>query len=220
MNKNVLNFYDLYSDNDQIVYKAVLEKKDWMFRKLFIACDFHALIIDGITTYPDLFGLMDQAFVFQKLTLDPSKFKDHEKDIIKITKAFNEKYRIRYAYERIVPQKEESTFYVEMDFTKLDKKTYNDLVCNFYPCIPEVKDLDLFFDPEKNIDLLKYPMIGEEKKWVFILDSHLLVNDRYFMEKCLKKIWYNSHNLDALKIETLKEIAHTNDIPLEDYYGK
>jgi hypothetical protein len=219
MDKNILNFYDLYSPNDSIVYRAILEKKDWMFRKLFIPCDFHALVVDGITTYPDLFGLMDQAMVFQKLTLNPSDFKDHERDTFKITKAFNEKYRIRYAYEKIVPSPEETTFWVEMDFTKLDKDTYNRLVANFYPCIDNIDEMDLFYDPTKDIDLMKYPMYGEKGKWVFVLDAHLLVSDKCFMENCLKKIWYNSHNLDQLKIETLKEIASTNKIPLEDYYG-
>ena len=34
MNKLLKNFYDLYSNDDSVCYKALLEKKDWMFRKL------------------------------------------------------------------------------------------------------------------------------------------------------------------------------------------
>lgn len=220
MNKYILNFYDLHSPKDEIVYRAVLEKKDWMFRKLFFECDFRELEVDGVVTYPDLFGLMDQSFVFHKLNLNPSNFEKHEKDIKRINTAFNAKYRIRYCSEKIVKRNNNSSFYVEMDFSKLDKKAYNDLVCNFFPCVSNIKDLDLFFDENNEVDLLKYPMIGEDGNWVFILDANLLVNDRCYMQNCLKKIHYDSSMLDEEKIKTLKEIADANLIEAEDYYDK
>lgn len=218
VNEKILNFYDLYSNDDRVVYRAVLEKKDWMFRKLFIPCTFRSLYIDSIVTYPDLFGLMDQSFVFEKLSLDESKFVGHEKQIKKIVNAFNQRYRIRYAYEQIVPMKDSTTFWVEMDFTKLDKKTYNDLVCNFYPCIPNIEEMDLFYDETNEIDLLKYPMIGNNRKWVFILDSNSMVNDRCYMQNCFKKFWYNSHLLSDEQIEAIKEIAEANLVEAGDYY--
>ena len=220
VNENILNFYDLYSNDDSVVYRAVLKKKDWMFRRLFIPCNFHSLTIDNIVTYPDLFGLMDQGFVFQELHLDESKFEGHEKKIKKIVSEFNKRFKIRYAYEQIVPMDDSSTFWVEMDFTKLDNKTYNDLVCNFYPCISSIDEMDLFYDETKDIDLLKYPMIGDSRKWVFIIDQHLLVNNRFYMQNCFKKFWYNSHLLSDEQIEAIKEIAEANLVEAGDYYGK
>lgn len=220
VNDNILNFYDLYSNDDNTVYRAVLKKKDWLFRRLFIPCNFHSLKIDNVITYPDLFGLMDQSFVFQKLVLDESKFEGNERKIKKIVNEFNKRFKIRYAYERIVPMDDPSTFWIEMDFTKLDKKTYNDLVCNFYPCIPNIDEMDLFYDETKDIDLLKYPMIGENGKWVFIIDHQLMVNDRVYMQNCFKKIWYNSHLLENEQIEAIKEIAEANLVEAGDYYDK
>lgn len=220
MDKNILNFYDLHSPNDSIMYRAVLEKKDWMFRPLFFACDFHELVIDGLSTYPDLFGLMDQSLILRKLDLNPNDFVDHEKEINKINNAFNEKYRVRYCFDKIINNKNDGCFFLETDFTKLDKKIYNELVCNFYPCIPNIKDLDLFYDINKEIDLLKFPMLGEKGKWLFILEKDNFINDKLFIENCLKKIWYDSSKFDEEQINTILEIARANNIEAEDYNGK
>ena len=35
MNKYIKNFYDLHSLDKVTSYKAILEKKDWLFQKLY-----------------------------------------------------------------------------------------------------------------------------------------------------------------------------------------
>ena len=40
MNKYIKNFYDLHSLDKVTSYKAILEKKDWLFQKLYIPYTF------------------------------------------------------------------------------------------------------------------------------------------------------------------------------------
>ncbi|MDD6302231.1 MAG: hypothetical protein PUA56_02830 [Bacillales bacterium] len=219
MNKFINNFYSLYSNDDRVTYQAILEKKDWMFRPLFFMMTFEGIEVEGKIIYPDLFALMDKAIHFKKAEFHQSLFEDNLNKKDDIINGFNKSYRLRYAFENIVNISKKAAFFVEMDFSKIDKKSYNELVANFYPCISEVKDLDLFYNENSPIDLIKFAMYGENNSWVFILDINALINDRYYMN-FMKKIWYNPSLLDDEMIETLKEISSTIEVPLEEYYGK
>jgi hypothetical protein len=102
----------------------------------------------------------------------------------------------------------------QLDFKKIDVKAYKELVCNFYPCLEKIEDLDLWYEEKNDVDLLKYPMFGEFRKWVFILSKDNLNNDKYYLP-IIKKIYY-SNSLGEDKVEAIKEIANSLEVEVEE----
>ena len=212
MNPFIRNFYDLFSEDKEVVYKAVYLKKDWMFKRLFFPITFTCTMEGDKEMYYDLYALMDQSILFQKADFKDELFQTKEQKEI-ITKEFNDYFRYAYCYERI-PQGLKDTFFVEMDFKKIDQKAYKELVCNFYPCLEKIEDLDIWYEPKNDVDLLKFPMYGEFRKWVFILSKDLLAGDKYYLP-IIKKIYY-SPTLGDDKVEAIKEIAKSLEVETEE----
>ena len=212
MNPFIRNYYDLFSEDKEVVHKAVYLKKDWMFKRLFFPITFTCTLEDGKEMYYDLYALMDQSIKFQKADFADELFESKEqKDLI--SKEFDDYFRYAYCYERI-PKGLKDTFFVEMDFKKIDQKAYKELVCNFYPCLDKKEDLDLWYEEKNDVDLIKFPMYGEFRKWVFVLSKDNLANDKYYLP-IIKKIYYLS-DLSEDKIEAVKEIAATLEVEVEE----
>ncbi len=89
MNKYIKNFYDLHSLDKVTSYKAILEKKDWLFQKLYIPYTFDKKEENGKELYEELYALMDQAVLFKKLELDDEIFEEHLDKKDKILENFN-----------------------------------------------------------------------------------------------------------------------------------
>ena len=218
MNKYIKNFYDLHSLDKVTSYKAILEKKDWLFQKLYIPYTFDKKEENGKELYEELYALMDQAVLFKKLELDDEIFEEHLDKKDKILENFNKDFSLLYLYSHLTNKVKKGTFFVEYDFTKMSDKMYKELVANFFPCISSLKDLDLFYDENNIIDLLKFAMYGEEGKWVLIISKNALLNDRYYIKK-KKKIYFNSSLITKDQEEGLKEISQRCSIPIGEYYG-
>lgn len=214
MNDYLKNFFDLYSDDDSVVYKAILAKKDWMFKRLYMPCNFLYKLVDNKPEYIDLFSLMDHTINFEPLILNDQLFEDHEELSIDAITKFNEKYRVRYFYEKYFNLLEPSTFWVELDFGYLDDKGYKDLVANFYPCLSK-DDLELNYDFEDVRELLKLAMFNEDKSYVAILDKNALINDRFYAP-VVRRIIYDPSHFDETKITVLKELASNLEVELKE----
>ena len=212
MNPFITNFYNLFSKDQNVVTSAVYVKKDWMFRKLFFPVSFEYTLENGKEMYNDLYATLDQSILFKKADFDLSLFENQEqKDII--TNEFNRFFRFAYCYERI-PTNLKDTFFIEVDFKKIDPKAYKELVCNFFPCLEKKEDLDLWYEEKNDVDLLKYPMYGEFRKWVFILPVDNLTYDSYYLP-IIKKIYFRK-DLDSDKIEAIQEIAKCLEVETEE----
>ena len=212
MNPFIVNFYNLFSKDEQVVYNAVYLKKDWMFRRLFFPITFECTIEEGKEMYYDLYALLDQSILFKKAKFDRELFETDEQQEL-ITKEFNNYFRVAYCYERI-PSNLIDTFFIELDFKKIDAKAYNELVANFFPCLEKKEDLDLWYEEKNDVDLLKYPMFGEFRKWAFVLSKDNLAYDKYYLP-IFKKIYYNK-SLSDDKIEAIKEIAKSLELETEE----
>ena len=213
MNPFIKNFYDLFSQDDTIVYKAILLKKNWMFRRFYFPVTFDCTIVEDKEMFYDLYALVDQSILFKKINLSDEIFTSQEKGTKeRIEDSFNEVYRVAYCYESIPNLK--NTFYAEMDFYKIDKDTYNQLVANFYPCLDKLEDLEFEYNPNNDIDLLKYPMYGEYRKWLFILPRDKMVDDRFYMP-FIKKIWYQKANFTDEQIDAIEIIAEKLQVEVE-----
>lgn len=212
MNPFIKNFNDLFSNDDSVVYSAVLLKKNWMFRRFYFPYTFNSTFVDGKELFNDLYALIDQTILFKKVDLSNEMFENQQVEKKSIEDMFNETYRVCYCYESIPNL--DNTFYAEMDFFKIDKDTYNQLVANFYPCINKLEDLELEYNPHDGIDLLKYPMYGEYRKWLFILPKDKMVDDRFYLP-LIKKIWYQKEKFTDEQIEAIEIIAEKLEVEVE-----
>ena len=218
MNQYLKNLNELYSTDDNVSQKAFFEKSSWIFKKLYVPIYFSKKIENNLEIYEELYALMDQAVLFKKLELDDEIFEEHLDKKDKILENFNKDFSLLYLYSHLTNKVKKGTFFVEYDFTKMSDKMYKELVANFFPCISSLKDLDLFYDENNIIDLLKFAMYGEEGKWVLILSKNALLNDRYYLPFA-KKIYFNSSLITKDQEEGLKEISQRCSIPIGEYYG-
>ncbi len=212
MNPFINNFYNLFSKDKNIVYKAVYLKKDWMFRKLYFPITFDYILENGKEMYYDLYATLDQSILFKKGDFSDSLFENAKQKEL-ITDEFNKYFRVAYCYDKI-PKNLKDTFFVEVNFRKIDPKAYNELVANFYPCLEKKEDLDLWYEEKNDVDLLKYPMYGEDRKWVFILPKDNLAYERYYLPIFVK--FYYHKGLSSDKIDAIKEIALNLELEVEE----
>lgn len=87
MNKFLKNFKDLYSDDDNVVYQALLEKKDWILQDLYMPGDLTITVSeDGSKHFKMLEDLVNDSIL-----LDSYPFMDN------IYKGMNEGFKnLRY----------------------------------------------------------------------------------------------------------------------------
>ena len=209
MNNLLDNLVRLYSLDDQICYKALLDKKDWMFRKLYVPVSFEKTIVDNKDLYLELYALMDQSFIFQKLAYEKVRFgEENFEHSLELIKSFNDKYRVLYLQDQLDYSALKDTFFVELDMTKIDDKVYRDLVANFYPTVSDPHELDIVYQNEM-LDLLKLPMVSSFP-FVFILQNDMLIDNKYFLP-VVKALHYTS-SLSYDKIEAIKEIGQNLEV--------
>ncbi|MBE6143352.1 MAG: hypothetical protein E7177_05150 [Erysipelotrichaceae bacterium] len=212
MNPFIINYYHLFSKDENVFRNAIKLKWNWMFKRLFFPVTFECTIENGKEMYYDLYALMDQTVLFKKADF-PLELFDSLEQKEKFDNEFNEYFRYAYCYEKI-PNNLKDTFFVEMDFRNVDVDIYKQLVGNFYPCIDKKEDLDLWYEEKNDVDLLKYPMYGEFRKWVFILSKDKVPYDRYYLP-IIKKIYFRK-DLDSDKIEAIQEIAKCLEVETEE----
>lgn len=202
LNRYLDNFYRLFSSDDAVSFRALLEKKDWLFRKLFVPIRFDRTIRDGVTLYPEIHALMDSAFVFKKLDYDRNLFFGIEYEKAReLIDAFNSEYR--FLYLKDYPDFTEEEFFAEMDMRRIDERTYRDLVGNFYPCFQNREEADLSFE-SKPSELLKLAMI-RKNGYVLILSKESLLDDRYYLPAVCRL--HCSGRIGEEKKRTVEEIA-------------
>ncbi len=204
MNYFLINLYKLYSFDDSVSYQAILEKKNWMFQKLYVPISFKAKIVNQKDIYEELYALIDQAFVFKSLSYQKSKYGNYDsKKVKKMIDIFNQNYSYLYLTNVIDFDTEKDIFYAEIDLSKISQETYKILVANFFPCLKE-EELEIKLDLTSIVEILKLAMLNE-KGFVFILENDKLLDKKLFLP-VIKKLHYQS-NLDQEKVETIEEIA-------------
>lgn len=175
MNKKLKNFNDLFSENDQIVYKALLAKKDWLFVPLFLKGNLEVnLDENGNKHYRFLEALYDDVLAFDEIVLDkklPLKPRLKSKIEMKLTPY------VKLTLLDSIPD-DESPFFAEYDFTKINDETYHSLLANFYPCFPlRTLDINLLTLESSRSEQLKCVMIGKKCEYVLIVDRFTLINN-------------------------------------------
>lgn len=199
MNVFLKNFLDLFSEEDPIIYKALLAKKDWLFVPLFLRGDLNQIEdAQGLTHYRKIEALLDDVLPFDKPVL-PGGFQlsdDKKKELLSAYEA----YRV-LRFETDKKTLKDAPFFAEYDFTKIDQRGYHALLANFFPCLSsEELELRQEDDWTKVANQLKPLMLGPSGQCVLILESHLLIQDAFYAP-VLRKIHVNPESSQELKDE-------------------
>lgn len=206
------NFKRLYSLDRQICYKAVLEKKDWMFRKLYIPITFICEEDkDNKKIYPELYALLDSSFYFKNLGYSSELFKNIDfLKAMEIINEFNKDYAYLNLLEKLDYEFDKDCFYCEINTYKMEDKVYKELFANFYPTTSNVDDLELHYEKDDLMELIKLPMYQKEG-FVLILHKSNLLNNRYYLP-IISSLHYSKSRLNEEKIKTIKEIGKKLDV--------
>lgn len=191
MNKYLDNFNRLFSDDDKIVYQAILEKKDWICRPLYLLGNLDITIDEqGKKHFKFLESLFDNVILFKK---SKNELASNFRYVKFLTSIINE----------------EGMFYIEYDFTRIDEKGYRAVVANYYPCLNE-EELHIDYSSKDTKEVLKTMMIGENNESVIILDENALINDAFFAP-IIRKIFVKESAPKEVK-EVLINLAVDKDV--------
>lgn len=160
MNRYLENFYDLFSEDSSVSYRALLKKKDWLTERCFY-------LVCTLEDTRDVEDLFDGLLRFRRLYVNPERFAGNESLYQRVSEAFDRCFRVLYLSEEL-PELGREEFAVRLDFRKLSDGEYRRLFANFYPCIPD-KEIPLP-KGEEAVQLLPLAMDEALGDAVLILD--------------------------------------------------
>ncbi len=195
MNEYVDNFLRLYSDKQEEVYQAFLEKKEWILNQFYVPGDFE---IESKANNEEGFALLE-AVLEDCLLFNPYKFVSNNEDVMAV---FNS-YLNLVVYKEMKKNKQ-PYFWIKYDFSLMDKESYNALAANIYPRLAE-EELDIDGDFLKLTECLKLMMIGEEHEHIIIVSKSATKNNRVKAPKLLEFIVHKEAPVEVK--ETLKKLA-------------
>lgn len=211
MTKDIKNLDLLFSENQREIYEGLLEKKDWINRKLILnGCLDYYIDDENRKRFFFLENLFDNVVAFQPVTYDNKDL--NEPKVISI----NEQLATfkRAVFKQTINLLDGAPFYVEYDFNKLDALGYKTLVANFYFNHKE-SDLEINLEPEDldPKDLVKLCLIGNENECSIILTDDNLINGVYYLP-IVSKI-YIARAIEEDLFKELRNYCEDNEIDLE-----
>ena len=203
MSKYLSNLRNLFSEDDQIVFNALKEKKDWINHYFYIVC--------SLKDNQDIEDIIEQRIRFRSLYVNPEYCVDEDNQ--KVNEDFST-FKVLYLYNDIPTYLEEDEFIVRLNFNKLTDRDYRMLFANFYPCLD--KNEILVKEEDEIISLLKKGMdlyLGDN---VIIMANYDLVNS-CFSCNVVDQILVNDKLIDGYVIH-LRLLAEKKKIELKDNY--
>lgn len=169
MKKYLDNFNRLFSDDDKIVYQALIEKRNWILSSFYIMC--------SLEHNQDLEDIIDGKLRFRKLYLNDYFFKDKMNQYDAVTEKFNNNFRVLYLNNNMDIVDDDYHFFIKVDFNYLNQTEYKILFANFFPCLNKEDILIENFDDNKELlKLAMDKMVGDN---VLILDVNNLIDNAF-----------------------------------------
>lgn len=206
MKNKLQNLRQLFSDDNNIMYKAILEKKDWILKPMYV--------VATLSSNSDIEDIFERRLRFKKAYLDGDAFSNKE-SYLEAFDRFNNQFRVLYLYNEIPFVNDESDFVIEYDFRKLTDNEYKILFANFYPTLNETERKES--EDDDLIYLLKQAMDDRLGDASIILDLNNL-QESCFFSNVLNKIIISNHLNEGYKMHlkllceklniTLKEITY------------
>src|SRR5574344_558740 len=203
------NFIELFSSSDEERYEALLFKKEWILDKFYVPYTFD--YANG-KAGREIECLIHFMLPFRQLTT----LSVETKESINAVKKFNDKYRRLKIYHKLPRRYHKDTFFVEIDFKKLDRDDYKVLVASFFPCL----ELSEFKDKYPLNDLrtrFKYAIEGYDDSSLLLLDKKYLSNDAYKVDGFTKIYIYD--DISDSNERKLRQIAKYLNLKVVEVHG-
>jgi len=200
MNCYIKNFFDLFSDDEKVLYQALIQKKDWILKEFYIVFNFE--------NAGELEAIAQGHLHFKKLLIDPNLFDGNNDKATLMSESFNRNYRVIYLNDEMPFFDSENEFCIKFDFNKLSDREYKILFANFYPCVDEKVIIDNYHEDDASLLLLSMNnFIGDN---VLIMDKTYLTDNDEFACNVVSKVIYNSKLQDRFKavLISLKDVLH------------
>lgn len=198
MEKYLLNLRELFSQDKKIIYKALLEKKDWINKSFYV--------VGSLSTNEDLEDIFDNRLRFKKLYINPELKQDIQDEELKQVQEF----RVLYLFNNPPEVIANDEFVIKYDFSYLLDREYKMLFANFYPCLN--KDEILQKEEDRFVQIMKLFMSKDLGDNVILMNNQELTSSCFYC-KVIKEIQVNKNLLDGYLIQ-LRLACQKLNIPL------
>lgn len=179
------NFINLFSNDEEIRFNALLSKRDWILNRYYIAFNFASR--GSEESYSDLECLNRQGLPFKHLNQPRLVNTSLANRIAK----FNKKFKTIKLYDSLPERPNKDTFFVEVNFKKLDKSDYKTLVPNFFYCLNKsYLNIKQFLSNDIR-SLLLPALIGNDNESVIVLDNKYLEKNIFKIDGMTKIYLYD-----------------------------
>lgn len=198
MEKNLLNLRELFSEDKKIIYKALLEKKDWINKSFYV--------VGNLSTNEDLEDIFDNRIRFKRLYINPELKKDIQDEELKQV----EDFRVLYLFDNPPEIVSNDEFVIKYDFSYLLDREYKMLFVNFYPCLNKEEILQK--EEDRFVQIMKLFMSKDLGDNVILMNNQELTSSCFYC-KVIKEIQVNSNLLEGYLIQ-LRLTCQKLNIPL------
>ena len=198
MEKYLLNLRELFSEDKKIIYKALLEKKDWINKSFYI--------VGNLSTNEDLEDIFDNRIRFKRLYINPKLKKDIQDEELKQVDDF----RVLYLFDNPPEIVSNDEFVIKYDFSYLLDREYKMLFANFYPCLNKEEILQK--EEDRFVQIMKLFMSKDLGDNVILINNQELTSSCFYC-KVIKEIQVNSNLLEGYLIQ-LRLTCQKLNIPL------
>lgn len=186
MEKYLLNLRELFSEDKKIIYKALLEKKDWINKSFYI--------VGNLSTNEDLEDIFDNRIRFKRLYINPELKKDIQDEELKQVQDF----RVLYLFDNPPEIVSNDEFVIKYDFSYLLDREYKMLFANFYPCLNKEEILQK--EEDRFVQIMKLFMSKDLGDNVILMNNQELTSSCFYC-KVIKEIQVNSNLLEGYLIQ-------------------
>lgn len=182
----MLNLRELFSEDKKIIYKALLEKKDWINKSFYV--------VGNLSTNEDLEDIFDNRIRFKRLYINPELKKDIQDEELKQV----EDFRVLYLFDNPPEIVSNDEFVIKYDFSYLLDREYKMLFANFYPCLNKEEILQK--EEDRFVQIMKLFMSKDLGDNVILMNNQELTSSCFYC-KVIKEIQVNSNLLEGYLIQ-------------------
>ena len=181
-----MNLRELFSEDKKIIYKALLEKKDWINKTFYV--------VGNLSTNEDLEDIFDNRIRFKRLYINPELKKDIQDEELKQV----EDFRVLYLFDNPPEIVSNDEFVIKYDFSYLLDREYKMLFANFYPCLNKEEILQK--EEDRFVQIMKLFMSKDLGDNVILMNNQELTSSCFYC-KVIKEIQVNSNLLEGYLIQ-------------------
>ena len=193
-----MNLRELFSEDKKIIYKALLEKKDWINKSFYV--------VGNLSTNEDLEDIFDNRIRFKRLYINPELKKDIQDEELKQV----EDFRVLYLFDNPPEIVSNDEFVIKYDFSYLLDREYKMLFANFYPCLNKEEILQK--EEDRFVKIMKLFMSKDLGDNVILMNNQELTSSCFYC-KVIKEIQVNTNLLEGYLIQ-LRLTCQKLNIPL------